>query len=291
MQFELDNPFIKDYHIQLNYTVIEYKRKKYIISTTHNYPFIDNIKPILWNELLIMENVYELQYKIYELQYKIPCNKTLVILEVENTIYELSIDESITLMSFDGINNIYIPYITATFIEKIKNPDLLRGLSGSPIFVINRYDKKNNKKIIGIFSQFNIHTNQAYIIPSYLIKKTLDKKDNLNVYTLSNIETIKKIGRFNISNRDIFHHIFGNIPISTFLLIEGDIDKDMIIQELKYPLSTKIIIEEQYNIDKQKKEIFYIVNSKLVSVLKKMKKYDIVKDILSNKLKKIKISL
>lgn len=291
MQFELDNPFIKNYYIQLNYTVIEYKRKKYIISTTHNYPFIDNIKPILWNELLIMENVYELQYKIYELQYKIPCNKTLVILEVENTIYELSIDESITLMSFDGINNIYIPYITATFIEKIKNPDLLRGLSGSPIFVINRYDKKNNKKIIGIFSQFNIHTNQAYIIPSYLIKKTLDKKDNLNVYTLSNIETIKKIGRFNISNGDIFHHIFGNIPISTFLLIEGDIDKDMIIQELKYPLSTKIIIEEQYNIDKQKKEIFYIVNSKLVSVLKKMKKYDIVKDILSNKLKKIKISL
>lgn len=291
MQFELDNPFIKNYYIQLNYTVIEYKRKKYIISTTHNYPFIDNIKPILWNELLIMENVYELQYKIYELQYKIPCNKTLVILEVENTIYELSIDESITLMSFDGINNIYIPYITATFIEKIKNPDLLRGLSGSPIFVINRYDKKNNKKIIGIFSQFNIHTNQAYIIPSYLIKKTLDKKDNLNVYTLSNIETIKKIGRFNISNGDIFHHIFGNIPISTFLLIEGDIDKDMIIQELKYPLSTKIIIEEQYNIDKQKKEIFYIVNSKLVSVLKKMKKYDIIKDILSNKLKKIKISL
>jgi hypothetical protein len=292
MQFELYNPFIKNYHIQLNYVVIEYKKKKYIISTTHNYPFIDNIKPILWNELLIMENVNELQYKIYELQYKIPCNETLVILEAENTIYELSIDESLTLMSFDGINNIYIPYITATFIEKIKNPDLLRGLSGSPIFIINRYHKKNNKKIIGIFSQFNIHTNQAYIIPSYLIKKTLDRKDNLNVYTLPNIETIKKIGRFNISNGNIiFHHIFGNIPISTFLLIEGDIDKDMVIQELEYPLSTKIITEEQFNIDKQKKEIFYIVNSKLVSILKKMKKYDIVKDILSNKLKKIKISL
>jgi hypothetical protein len=293
MQFELDNPFIKDYHIQLNYAVIEYKRKKYIISTTHNYPFInDNIKPILWNELLIMENVHELQYKIYELQYKIPCNKILVILEAGNTIYELSIDEALTLMSFDGINNIYIPYITATFKEKIKNPDLLRGLSGSPIFIINRYHKKNNKKIIGIFSQFNIHTNQAYIIPSYLIKKTLDRKDNLNVYTLPNIETIKKIGRFNISNGNIiFHHIFGNIPISTFLLIEGDCNKDMIIQELEYPLSSKIITENEFNIDKQKMETFFIVNSKLVSILKKMKKYDIVKDILSNKLKKIKISL
>ena len=139
MQFELDNPFKKNYHIQLNYVVIEYKKKKYIISTTHNYPFIDNIKPILWNELLIIENVHELQSKIYELQYKIPCNKTLVILEAGNTIYELSIDEALTLMSFDGINNIYIPYITATFKEKIKNPDLLRGLSGSPIFIINRY--------------------------------------------------------------------------------------------------------------------------------------------------------
>jgi len=299
MQFELDNPFIKDYYIQLNYTVIKYKEKKYIISTTHNYPFIDNIKPILWNELLIMEEceekkyIDELQDKIYELQYKIPCNKTVVILEAENIIYELSIDESLTLMSFDGINNIYIPYITATFIEKIKNPDLLRGLSGSPIFVVNRYyNKKNNKKIIGIFSQFNIHTNQAYIIPSYLIKKTIDKKDNLNVYTLPNIETIKKIGRFNISNGNIiFHHIFGNIPISTFLLIEGDCNKDMIIRELEYPLSSKIITENEFNIDRQKMETFYIVNSKLVSILKKMKKYDIVKDILSNKLKKIKISL
>jgi len=299
MQFELDNPFEKKYNIKLNYTIIKYKGVEYIISTTHNYPFInDNIKPILWNELLIIEKESILKKNIYELQYKIPDDKSFVILETENTIYELSIDESLTLMSFDGINNIYIPYITATFNEKIKNPELLRGLSGSPIFIINRYyDKKNNKvkhikKIIGIFSQFNMHTNQAYIIPSYLIKKTLDKKDNLNVYTLPNIETTKKIGRFNISNGNIiFHHIFGNIPISTFLLIEGDADKDMIIQELEYPLSSKIIKENEFNIDKQKMETFYIVNSKLISILRKMKKYNIIKDILSNKLKKIKISL
>ena len=137
-----------------------------------------------------------------------------------------------------------------------------------------------------------MHTNQAYIIPSYLIKKTLDKKDNLNVYTLPNIETTKKIGRFNISNGNIiFHHIFGNIPISTFLLIEGDADKDMIIQELEYPLSSKIIKENEFKINKQKMETFYIVNSKLISILRKMKKYDINKNILSNKLKKIKILL
>jgi hypothetical protein len=299
MQFELDNPFKKKYNIKLNYTIIKYEGVEYIISTTHNYPFInDNIKSILWNELLIIEKESISKKNIPELQYKIPDDKSFVILETENTIYELSIDESLTLMSFDGINNIYIPYITATFNEKIKNPELLRGLSGSPIFIINRYyDKKNNKvkhikKIIGIFSQFNMHTNQAYIIPSYLIKKTLDKKDNLNVYTLPNIETTKKIGRFNISNGNIiFHHIFGNIPISTFLLIEGDADKDMIIQELEYPLSSKIIKENEFNIDKQKMETFYIVNSKLISILRKIKKYNIIKDILSNKLKKIKISL
>ena len=315
MQFELDNPFDKKSHIKLNYTTIKYKSKEYIISTTHNYPFKnDNIKPILWNELLIIEKESISKKNIPELQYKIPDDKSFVILEAENTIYELSIDESLTLMSFDGLNNIYTPYITATFIEKIKNPDLLRGLSGSPIFIVNRYyDKKNNKvknikKIIGIFSQFNMHTNQAYIIPSYLIKKTLDRKDNLNVYTLPNLETTKKIGRFNISNGNIiFHHIFGNIPVSTFLLIEGDCNKDIIIQDnkdiiiqenkdiiiqkLEYPLSSKIITENEFNIDKQKMETFFIVNSKLVSILRKMKKYDIVKDILSNKLKKIKISL
>ena len=230
---------------------------------------------------------------IYDLQYKIPPANSTVLLHN----YELLINESLTLMSFDGINNIYIPYITATFKEKITNPDLLKGLSGSPIFIVNRYyDKKNNKikhikKIIGIFSQFNIDTNQAYIIPSYLIKKTLDRKDNLNVYTLPNLETTKKIGRFNISNGNIiFHHIFGNIPVSTFLLIEGDSDKDMVIKELKYPSSSTIITEKEFNIDKQKIETFYIVNSKLISILRKMEKYDIIKDILSNKLKKIKIS-
>ena len=297
MQFELDNPFDKKSHIKLNYTTIKYKSKEYIISTTHNYPFKnDNIKPILWNELLIIEKESISKKNIPELQYKIPDDKSFVILEAENTIYELSINESLTLMSFDGINNIYIPYITATFIEKIKNPDLLRGLSGSPIFIVNRYyDKKNNKVkhikiIIGILSQFNMDTNEAYIIPSYLIKKTLDRKDNLNVYTLPNLETTKKIGRFNISNGNIFHHIFGNIPVSTFLLIEGDVDKDMVIKELEYPSSSTIITENEFNIDRQKMETFYIVNSKLVSILKKMGKYDIIKDILSNKLKKIKIS-
>ena len=57
----------------------------------------------------IQDKIYDLQYKIYDLQYKIPDNASLVILESENTIYELSINDSLTLMSFDGINNIYIP--------------------------------------------------------------------------------------------------------------------------------------------------------------------------------------
>jgi hypothetical protein len=292
IQLQLDNPLIVEHtYINLNSVNIKYKRKEYIISTTHNYPLINvDMMQVLWNELFIMEIkknteriCVESKNTIYNLQYKIPPANSTVLLHN----YELLINESLTLMSFDGLNKIYIPYITATFKEKIKHPDLLRGLSGSPIFIIIRYyDNKNDKikyikKIIGIFSQFNMHTNQAYIIPSYFVKKTLDRKDNLNIYTLPNIETIKKIGRFNISKEDIFHHIFGNIPVSTFLLIEGDCDKDMVIQELEYPLSSRIIIEDG----------FYIVNSKLVSILKKMKKYDIIKNILSNKLKKIKISL
>ena len=287
IQFQLNNPFCTEpTYINLNFVDIYYDGKKYRISTTHKYPFnnVDMIQ-VLWNELFIMEikkNCIESKKTICDLQYKIPPVNTHVLLHN----YELLINESLTLMSFDGVNNIFIPYITATFIEKITNPELLKGLSGSPVFIVNRYyDKKNNKvkyikKIIGIFSQFNMHTNQAYIIPSYLIKKTLDRKDNLNVYTLPNIETTKKIGRFNIRNGEIFHHIFGIIPVSTFLLIEGDCDKDMVIQKLDYPFSSRIIFEDG----------FYIVNSKLVSILKKMRKYDIIKDILSNKLKKISLS-
>lgn len=292
IQLQLDNPFdTEPTCINLNSVDIKYHGKKYRISTTHNYPLINvDMIQVLWNELFIMEikkntetNCVESKKTIYDLQYKIPPTNSTVLLHH----YELLINDSLTLMTFDGLNNIYIPYITVIFIEKIKNPELLKGLSGSPVFIINRYyDKKNDKvkyikKIIGFFSQFNIHTNEAYIIPSYFVKKTLDKKDNLNIYTLSNIKTTRKIGRFNISNGEIFHHIFGIIPVSTFLLIEGDCDKDMVIQELQYPLSSKIIIEDG----------FYIVNSKLVNILRKMKKYDIIKNILSNKLKKIKISL
>ena len=45
MNFELDNPFIKNCHIKLCYTVINYKNQEYIISTTHNYPILnDDIK-------------------------------------------------------------------------------------------------------------------------------------------------------------------------------------------------------------------------------------------------------
>lgn len=282
MQIRIDNPFdTEQNYINLNYANIQYHGKKYRISTTHNYPLINaNRIQVLWNELFIMESTERLK-NIYNLQYKIPLQNSSVLLHN----YELSIDESLTLMSFDGLNNINIPYITATFKEKITNPDLLRGLSGSPIFIINRYyDKKNDKvkyikKIIGIFSQFNIRTNQAYIIPSYLIKKTLDRKDNLNIYTIPNIETTKKIGRFNIIKKEIFHHIFGIIPVSTFLLIEGDCDKDMVIQELEYPPSSDIVFEDG----------FYIINSKLVNLLKHMKKYDIIKDIFTNKLKKISL--
>lgn len=282
MQIRIDNPFdTEQNYINLNYANIQYHGKKYRISTTHHYPLINVDKiQVLWNELFIMESTERLK-NIYNLQYKIPPSNSTVLLHH----YELLINESLVLMSFDGLNNIYIPYITATFIEKIKNPELLKGLSGSPIFIIIRYyNKKNNKvkyikKIIGFFSQFNIDTNEAHIIPSYFVKKTLDRKDNLNVFTLPNIETTKKIGRFNISNGEIFHHIFGIIPVSTFLLIEGDCDKDMVIQELEYPLSSDIVFEDG----------FYIINSKLVNLLKHMKKYDIIKDIFTNKLKKISL--
>ena len=241
MRIQLDN-FLKSNeptYINLNSVDILYNKKQYRISTTHNYPLINlDMKCVYWNELLIME-LKDKKIKnsvIFNqiLQYKIPKVNSTVFLHNQKFSgvfdYELLINESLTLMSFDGVNNIFIPYITATFIEKITNPELLKGLSGSPVFIVNRYyDKKNNKvkyikKIIGIFSQFNMHTNQAYIIPSYLIKKTLDRKDNLNVYTLPNIETTKKIGRFNIRNGEIFHHIFGIIPVSTFLLIAGDSD-------------------------------------------------------------------
>ena len=51
----------------------------------------------------------------------------------------------------------------------------------------------------------------------------------------------------------------------------------MIIQELEYPLISNIVFEDGV----------YLINSKLVNLLKHMKKYDIIKNIFTNKLKKI----
>ena len=131
MIIELNNPFNKENdNIQLKDVNIKSKGKEYIISTTHHYPLINvDMIQVLWNELFIMEiknteiSCVESKKNIYDLQYKIPPTNSTVLLHN----YELVINESLTLMSFDGVNNIFILYITATFIEKIKNYKLLKG--------------------------------------------------------------------------------------------------------------------------------------------------------------------
>ena len=79
--------------------------------------------------------------------------------------------------------------------------------------------------------------NIIYIIPIHIFMKAIDKKDNINIYgidttKISNINNITKIGRYKVFNDLIIYRpmIFDTalrcrIPLSTYFLIYGDINK------------------------------------------------------------------
>ena len=262
------------YNKQLKLSVkgfpIQYNKKKYLITVHHNLP-IKTVKHedaelqininSCWNELLILEPTSSIRSNN---------DKLVHILNNTDDIYIIKDNYKIMFSNinyeFIEYDNLYsssrIPYITATFksdmsFEKIN----FSGLSGSPIY-------KNNK-LAGIFSRYNVIENKIYVIPIYLVIKTLLKKNNNVLNTPYKI--LKKIDYYNVKNGHIFYKPFNiKIPLDTYYLLEND-------NSQKCTVATNIInYNETYDIIINKPNLIktddnlYKISYRLLSLLNKI---------------------
>ena len=129
------------------------------------------------------------------------------------------------------------------YVMECINTTIECGDSGSPI-----YDE--DKKLVGVISK--IKKNHIYVIPTIYICNSLDKKDNSNIYMISERDP-KSIEKYIIKNNNIYHPSLKTyIDKDTFLILEGDKNKQVVINNIKVEYinsnscinNTNIIINE-----------------------------------------------
>lgn len=259
---------------KLNGFILNYKEINYLISIHHYLPIesmstLDNIPLLIkinscWSEVLIMETKnIDISHLIInsKIQNKLPKPSELIYLKTNDQRYQLTVIDY-EVIPFDNINSeLLIPYIKTTLEGTLKD---FSGLSGSPVFI--------NDKLIGIFSKFIASESAAYIIPIYIVIKNLIKKDNINIYGLPT--DINKINSYNIKDGLIYHpSLKVSIPVSTFLILEGDIGIEFLVRNI----TSNMIINKpiQLNISNENfisnKELEYKINGRLLILLKHFK--------------------
>ena len=163
------------------------------------------------------------------------------------------------------------------------------GDGGKPVY--NSMDK-----LIGIVGK--VKGNIVYVIPTIYLLKSIIKTDNTNIYTFdTDIENIKKIGRYIVKGNDLFPKIYCReinslLPLETFIVLEGDSLKTCNIMENKsserrvdyIPFINNNIINNM-NLNIKNKEIH--ITSSLIHLIKMYyKDIDIIKKILNNMVSK-----
>ena len=272
--------------------ILNYNNKKYIITLHQNLPINnvllnndnttnDTLNILInscWNELLILEYIKTNFYREYnsynKTQYKLPNINDILYLNYNFVNYNLNITE-ITFISFNNIDeNMLLPFIIANIINFNKN---LIELIGLPVLL--------NNKLIGIITKINNKNNNIFILPVYIIIKTLLKKDNNNIYILNNYENIKKINSNIIHNNNIIYHnkLKYKIPLYTYFLLEGDFNKIInitlisdtitIIQNIFKKYMLKITNEMNIIINEEKS---YKITSRLLSLIRYYSKDNIL---------------
>jgi len=300
----------KQLKIRLNGFIVNYNNNNYIVTLHHNLPIHEftipskQIKPTvkfnpLWNECILLEtedikcNLEE--YKINSMiQNKLPKINETICVVTETKRYKM-ITIGLDFIPFDMSNSNYmIPYIKATFVDKIDMMDDFSGLSGSPVYVDN--------KLVGVFSKYNNIKQIVYIVPIYIIIKIMEKHDNSHVYT-SRQTNIKKINNYNVKDNMIYHPTLKQyIPLSSYFLLEGDIDikytihymdENIITLETNlYPVDN-ILLSNAMDIITNDKQ--YKITSRLIVLMKRMIDIEIIKviwsKIISNPTKSVWISI
>lgn len=209
--------------------------ENYIVTVHHGLPIensqvdttnLDIVKDCIWNELLILKSTNELnkEYINYKkIKYKIPNINEELYIKLNDRIIVLKNATYINMHLYDIPTNPKIPYIKLD----IYNGEIRESLSGSPIIDKNNY-------LIGILSKIDNTDKSVYIIPSYILMKTLTKTNKI-YDIICNIEDIDRINNIKVKDNFILHksmHI--TIPISTYFLIEGNIESSIKINNNLY---------------------------------------------------------
>jgi len=263
--------------------VLNYENRNYIITLHHNIPIhniniVDNESIILsikinsrWNESLIIDYSDHINnYKINNMiQKSLPKKNDVLYLVISNKRYTMT-TVGVTFISFDNSpNGIMIPYIVAN----MDNTQPVAGLSGSPIYINN-----GKTAVVGVFSKFDSTTNIAYILPIYIITKTLEKTDNNNIY-YSEIPNIKKINTYNVNKMNEIYHptLKIYIPLTSYFLLEGDINSNHTISyindcnidtiETKLSQASLLLTNE---CDIIQNDSYYKINIRMLVLLKKI---------------------
>jgi hypothetical protein len=278
--------------------VLNINGKNHVIALHHFLPIKKVIETITnqklsilinssWSEFLVLDstNINLQEYSIYtKIQRKLPkLNDELIMESISsqgnNTRCVMKVC-GYDFIPYDNINtSITLPYIKASIISDVND---LAGLSGSPVFI--------NNKLVGIFSKSYSNNQILLIIPIYVLIKNLEKIDNNNIFKYSEIP--KKINKYNINNIKetitIYHPTLKYyIPFSTYLLLEGDLNKVSNIQnsfgETKYE---KMIIDTKFgnmidcNLIKSNQNT-YLITPRLLSLLKRIFNQQVLRYILS----------
>lgn len=259
--------------------IFNYNNKNYIVSVHHFLP----IKKVLetefnqelsilinssWSELLVLDSKYtnlDTYHVFNKYQNKLPKPNDELTMKLNDKRYNLKVT-GYDFMPYDNINTkMTLPYIRASVISDIEE---LAGLSGVPVF--------DNNKIVGIFSKAYSNNQTVFILPIYILIKNLEKRDNQNIYILSCVP--KKINSYHVKdNGEIYHPTFKfDIPVSSYILIEGDNDTGFLIQNsLGETVYEKMLIDTNCdtltNCNLVSSDQFtYLITTRLLSLFKRL---------------------
>ena len=249
-------------NININGFIFCYLDINYII-TSHNFIPINNVSDdnnnrldiilnSITNEVLILKYlpIHDIEYKINKIyQLKIPLIKTVCYILYDRK-YKILIKNT-TFISYNNITSKYkLPYIVANIIDTYDN---ISNMLGSPVYI--------NNKLIGMLSKCDNDDN-IFILPIYIIIKTILNINDNNLYQLENIKNIKKIN----SNRVVNNYIYNiklkiDIPINTLILIEGNNNTELLIEYNNYKKLTKYSINDKFDIINNRHIIYNIKDS------------------------------
>lgn len=228
-----------NYQEELTGFLLQYNSVIYILSVHHNLPietiyekqYRSDCNVLInscWSESIILDskNIDTTQFTIFKkIQNRIQLNDANIFTIIDNERCEVDI-LGFDFQPFDGFNQSpETPYI----IGKLKiQKETIAGNSGAPVFIRDG----NDDILIGVIAKYQNSNNNIYIIPIYVFIKNFEKKDNINIYGIDciNCSNINKIGSYNVTEdlehgKVIYHPTLKiNIPISTYFLLEGDLD-------------------------------------------------------------------